>query len=206
VEQNYDVNHRLAFLLIPTHCAVAQIDSGGGTAQAGNLTNQSSIGSPFATGISAVGTLTNRSGLVQVLYSTGNSSNPDVDGNGIADAWEQLYFPNGAPSPETDSDGDGATNRFEYIAGTNPTQKTSVFGPQGTWSSGTYTLPIASVTGRLYKVYATRDLKTWVLQQSFDGDGTEKQFTFDETTVPSGPLHSPSHPSTYYFRVEVVLK
>ena len=200
------MNHRLAFLLIPAQCAVAQIDSGGGTAQTGNLTNQSSIGSPFATGISAVGTLTNRSGRVEVLYSTGNSSNPDVDGNGIADAWEQLYFPNGAPSPETDSDGDGASNRFEYIAGTNPTLKTSVFGPQGTWSSGIYTLPIASVTGRLYKVYATRDLKTWVLQQSIDGDGTEKQFTFDETTVPSGPLHSPSHPSTYYFRVEVVLK
>lgn len=191
---------------MPVHCAVAQIDSGGGTAQAGSLTNQSSIGSPFATGAAQAGTLTNRSGLVEVLYSAGSSTNPDADGNGIADAWEQLYFPNGAPSPETDSDGDGTTNRFEYIAGTNPTLKSSVFGPQGAWVSGIYTLPIASVPGRLYKVYATRDLKTWVLQQSFDGDGTEKRFTFDETTVPSGPLHSPSHPSTYYFRVEVVLK
>jgi hypothetical protein len=200
------VIHRFAILLIPAHCAVAQIDSGGGTAQAGSLTNHSSIGSPFATGVAQAGTLTNRSGLVEVLYSAGNSSNPDVDGNGIADAWEQLYFPNGAPDPETDSDGDGASNRFEYIAGTNPTLRASVFGPRGSWSAGIYTLPIASVTGRLYRVYATRDLKTWVFQQSFDGDGTEKQFTFDETTVASGPLHSPSHPSTYYFRVEVVLK
>ena len=200
------MKRRLAFLLIPAHCAVAQIDSGGGTAQVGNLTNQSSIGSPTATGAAQAGALTNRSGLVEVLYSTGNSSNPDADGNGIADAWEQLYFPNGAPSPETDSDGDGATNRFEYIAGTNPTLKSSVFGPRGTWSSGIYTLPIASVAGRLYKVYATRDLKTWVLQKSYEGDGAEKQFTFDETTVPAGPLHSPTHPSTYYFRVEVVLK
>ena len=200
------MKRRLALLLIPAHCAVAQIDSGGGTAQVGNLTNQSSIGSPIATGAAQAGTLTNRIGLVEVLYSTGNSSNPDADANGIADAWEQLYFPNGAPSPETDSDGDGATNRFEYIAGTNPTLKSSVFGPRGTWSSGIYTLPIASITGRLYKVYATRDLKTWVLQQSFDGDGTEKLFTFDETAVPTGPLHSPVHPSTFYFRVEVVLK
>jgi len=45
-----------------------------------------------------------------------------------------------------------------------------------------------------------------VLQKSYEGDGTEKQFTFDEATVPTGPLHSPTHPSTYYFRVEVVLK
>ncbi len=197
---------RIALLLLPAHCAVAQIDSGGGTAQAGSLTNHSSIGCPFATGVAQVGALTNRSGIVEILYPSGNSSNPDVDGNGIADAWEQLYFPDGAPSPDTDSDGDGASNRFEYIAGTNPTLKSSVFGPRGTWSAGIYTLPIASVSGRLYKVYATRDLKSWVLQQSFDGDGSEKQFTFDETTVPSGPLHAPSHPSTYYFRVEVILK
>ena len=200
------MKRRLAILLIPAHCAVAQIDSGGGAAQVGNLTNQASIGSPIATGIAQAGALTNRSGLVEVLYSAGNSSNPDADGNGIADAWEQLYFPNGAPSPETDSDGDGASNRFEYIAGTNPTLKSSVFGPRGTWSAGIYTLPIQSVTGREYKVYATRDLKTWVLQKSYEGDGTEKQFTFDETSVLTGPLHSPTHPSTYYFRVEVVLK
>ena len=200
------MKYRLALLLLPLHCAYAQIDSGGGTAQVGSLTNQSSIGSPFATGIAAVGTLTNRSGLVEVIYAAGTSSNPDADGNGIADAWEQLYFPNGAPDPAIDSDGDGTSNRFEYIAGTNPIVRSSVFEPKGAWSAGIYTLPIQSVTGREYKVYATRDLKTWVLQESYEGDGTEKQFTFDETTVPTGPLHSPTHPSTYYFRVEVVLK
>ena len=52
----------------------------------------------------------------------------DTDGDGMSDEFEQLYF--GQPTagdPAGDSDGDGATNREEYRAGTNPTDPYSVF-------------------------------------------------------------------------------
>jgi polygalacturonase len=45
----------------------------------------------------------------------------DTDGDGLPDDWEQQYFGSttGA-SPDADSDGDGASNSAEFIAGTNP--------------------------------------------------------------------------------------
>lgn len=185
--------------------ASAQIDSGGGKAQIGSLTNHSSLGGSFSSGSYQAGLVTNRSGLIEVLYSASVVDDPDSNGNGLPDDWEQQYFPGQTIDPENDSDGDGTSNRMEYIAGTNPTNRTSVFKPAGTYSSGIFSMPIQTVAGRTYKVYVTKDLSTWHLQQSYEGDGTSKAFSFDETSIPSGPLHSNTHPSKYFFRVEVTL-
>lgn len=185
--------------------AKAQIDSGGGKTQIGTLTNHASLGGIVAHGTTQIGSTIQRSGLIEVLYSAGTPKNPDANGNGLPDDWEQQYFAGQTVDPLADSDGDGANNRMEYIAGTDPRSRASVFKPGGSFANGLYTLPIPTLTGRAYKVYATRDLTNWHLQQTFTGSGTTQTFTFDEKTMPTGPLHSTAHPSTYFFRIEVTL-
>ena len=50
-------------------------------------------------------------------------------GDGIDDAWQVQYFGENNPNagPNADPDGDGQTNRFEYIAGDAPNDSTSRF-------------------------------------------------------------------------------
>ena len=185
--------------------ALAHIDSGGGKSAVGTMTNHSSIGASFASATYQMGPITNHSGLIEVLYATGVPTDPDANANGLPDDWEQEFFQGQTVDPDADQDGDGTSNRMEYIAGTNPTDRSSVFKPTGTFSEGLYRLPMQTVAGRTYKVYATKNLTSWHLQQTIQGDGTIKTFVFDETAIPSGPLHSSVHPSSYFFRVEVTL-
>jgi len=51
----------------------------------------------------------------------------DVDGDGLADAWEQQYFGSLSANPGDDPDGDGMSNLREFRAGTNPTDAQSLF-------------------------------------------------------------------------------
>jgi hypothetical protein len=183
----------------------AEIDSGGGASLVGSMTNHSSIGSPFATGNSMIGANENKSGLIQVLFTGNTDPDLDADANGLPDAWEEQYFPGQVVDPLADSDGDGTSNLMEYLAGTNPTDPSSKFQPTGTLDGLIYTMPIQTVQGRTYKVWVTKDLSSWTLHQTYSGDGTQKVFSFDPTTISAGPLHSLTHPSSYFFRVEVVL-
>jgi hypothetical protein len=183
----------------------AQIDSGGGKAQMGSLTNHASLGGTVASGTLQAGAVTNHSGLIEVLYAASFTTEADANSNDIPDSWEQEHFAGTGFDPNADSDGDGTSNRMEYIAGTLPTSRSSVFRPVGSHNGTVFTMPMATVAGRTYKVYATRNLTDWHLQQTIVGDGTTKTFSFDEMTVTSGPLHSPTHPSSYFFRVEISL-
>jgi hypothetical protein len=77
---------------------------------------------------------------------------PDVDGDGMADAWETLYGfdANNAADGALDYDGDGMSNRAEYGAGTNPTNATSVLKLQMTRAGVAITLSFFAISGRTY--------------------------------------------------------
>jgi hypothetical protein len=141
-----------------------------------------------------IGANENKSGLIQVLFTGNTDPDLDADANGLPDAWEEQYFPGQVVDPLADSDGDGTSNLMEYLAGTNPTDRSSKFQPTGTLDGLTYNMPIQTVQGRTYKVWVTKDLSSWTLQQTYSGDGTQKVFSFDPTTISAGPLHSLTHP------------
>jgi hypothetical protein len=80
----------------------------------------------------------------------------DQNGNGIADLWESTVAP-GCPLPaDGDKDGDHATNREEYLAGTDPLDPESVFAlhPALTASGLGLTWPLAE--GRTYAVQSAQ--------------------------------------------------
>lgn len=193
----------LIHIFLSTALASAEIDSGGGRTTIGTMTNHSSIGAIVASETTVSGPERNHTGLIEILYA--EVLNPDSNGNGLPDDWEQEYFQDQTVNPEEDSDGDGVSNRGEYTAGTNPTDRGSVFAPRGSFQGAVFSMPMQTVAGRIYKVYATKDLANWYLQETITGNGEQHTFTFDETAVTSGPLHSSTHPSSYFFRIEVSL-
>ena len=184
--------------------APAEIDSGGGKSSGGTLNNHASIGASFATVLTQGGTSVLHPGLIEVLYPAAPAA-ADSDGNGLPDAWELLHFGHIGVDPNADPDHDGATNLMEYLAGTDPNSAASVFRPQGSYTAGIFHMPILTASGRNYQIWVSRDLTTWTLQTTLIGDGSQQPFDFDETKVPSGPLHSDIHPSNYFFRVQILI-
>ena len=193
----------MTLLPITADIVLAQTDAGGGRSTSALFTNQASIGSPVQTGPTRSSLYANKSGPIEVVfnYSIGTPTDP----NGLPDAWEIEHFGQIGVKPLEDADGDGTSNLMEYLAGTDPRLRASRFQPQGAYSGLVFNLPFQTAVGRTYKVSASRDLQSWILLQAYTGDGGTKIFSFDETKIADGPLYSPTHPSKYYFRIEVVL-
>jgi len=85
----------------------------------------------------------------------------DSNGDGIPDTWAGKYgFSATSPIADLDSDGDGVSNKREYIAGTDPKDANSVLAlDQSMRSSGAVTLawPVADI-GRRYTLYRSTNL------------------------------------------------
>ena len=94
---------------------------------------------------------------------------PDADGDGLPDAWEQLYGldannPAGVHGASGDFDGDGSSNLFEYLAGSNPLEFDLVDQPIPDITpnlDGTMTLKFRALPGRVYRIESSDDLATW---------------------------------------------
>jgi hypothetical protein len=116
-----------------------------------------------------------------VIYTA--DFNADLDNDRMPDWWEQQYF-GGHADPDADADGDGLSNRSEYLAGTVPTNSASSFvfaavsGPAITWST---------VPGKTYKVlYADTPAGPWLEDlpnaQVTAGAG-QSQLSYSDTTA-----------------------
>jgi hypothetical protein len=194
----FSLASKTAALVFLVGCSVASagIDSGGGMSAVGTLNNFCSIGGSFATfanpqAIPPAGDfppsfIRNSSGLVEVIYRMNSSTVMDFN-------------------PAADADRDGSSNLMEYLAGTNPDSASSLFQPQGTYANGLFRMPIPTVSGRFYHIWVSRDLKKWTRYRTLSGNDAVKYFEFDETAIASGPLRSESHPSHYFFKIQITL-
>ena len=81
----------------------------------------------------------------------------DSSSNGIPDSWKSAY---GVTDANADSDGDGESNYAEYMAGTDPTNKTSVFAinVQQIPGSSNVVFKWSSVQYHFYAVQAATNL------------------------------------------------
>ncbi len=107
----------------------------------------------------------------------------DSDGDGLPDAWERILLAllgkDGLDqfNPNDDADGDGLSNRQEYLAGTYASDPEDGFRlelvekrPEGP------VLEFLAIRGRSYTVQSSADLQTWA-PQAFKVLGTEDELT-----------------------------
>lgn len=96
--------------------------------------------------------------------ATGTTWGEDANFDGLPDDWQSRYWglnPLGWPAGGADSDGDGATNLQEFLAGTNPTNRASalrldmVRNGQGLW------LNWNTEPGFVYQVQVSTNALVW---------------------------------------------
>jgi hypothetical protein len=122
----------------------------------------------------------------------------DTDGDGMDDDWERAWFNGLAQNATSDFDADGASDRDEFRAGTNPKDSHSQFRILRVRTSAANTVEIrwSAVAGRIYRVLSALSVSgaTW-------------------TNVPSGRVVALADPdgwtgpqptaSQQFYRVEV---
>src|SRR5205807_8697278 len=88
-------------------------------------------------------------------------SNDDVDHDGLPDWWEQMHFANlTTAGKDTDFDGDGATDRQEFLVGTDPKDSNSVFKLLSARRTGPTDISIrwSGVVGQIYALERTTNI------------------------------------------------
>jgi hypothetical protein len=85
----------------------------------------------------------------------------DDNGDGIPDDWQRDNWGKVWPAASADSDGDGASNLAEFLAGTDPTSAASVLNVQiSAREQGIY-LQWPTNPGNYYQVQITSDFANW---------------------------------------------
>ena len=117
--------------------------------------------------------------------------NPDTDGDGMPNAWENQYVPTLNPNVNdaaADPDGDGLTNLQEYLAGTNPTQSGSALRITSIEDLGANStrLVFFAVSNKTYGVEYKKflDDPSWTTLSNITAAPSNRTF-FINTTVPT---------------------
>jgi len=88
----------------------------------------------------------------------------DLNGDGLPDDWQNFYFgvdETTWPAATVDSDGDGMTDRAEFMVGTNPRNAASRFSLHVQAGNAGHDLVWSTRPGFLYQLQRSPDLKTW---------------------------------------------
>ena len=106
--------------------------------------------------------------IVRNLANQGFSSNAlcaiitlaDADGDGTPDLWESAYglATNNPADAVIDSDGDGLSNRAEYLAGTDPTNALSYLKIDSITAGGGASIAFGTISNHTYTVQFTEAL------------------------------------------------
>jgi hypothetical protein len=132
------------------------------------------------------------------LTFRGTYTFPDANQNGISDAWEQEHFGGLITNRlvTADSDGDGAIDQAEFLAGTDPRQADSALRllPLVMSPSREIVLSWVSVPGRAYRVEGSANLRDWAAFTTW----IRASHTVSSASLPAALANR-----NYLFRLEV---
>lgn len=97
--------------------------------------------------------------------ATGTTWGRDLNFDGLSDDWQARYWgtdSKGWGAAWQDSDGDGASNVNEFLAGTDPTDRTSVLRVRLSVTPDGSVVQWEGSAGSLYQLQSSPDLKTWM--------------------------------------------
>jgi hypothetical protein len=125
--------------------------------------------------------------------ASGTTWGYDLTEDGLPDDWQAKYWTDDTrawPDPLADSDGDGASNKAEFQAGTDPINADSVLRVTIQPTSGGLLLQWNASVGSVYQLQSSADLKAWE-------DAAGPAFAAGDTASSVIPASAP----TAYYRV-----
>ena len=128
--------------------------------------------------------------------TSGSTWGEDGNADGLPDDWQTIAYgndPSKWPMPSADTDQDGASDREEFLAGTDPKSPQSVLRTTLTGTQQGVLLSWNSRPGAFYQVQSSSDLKDWI------NIGAARLAAGETDSVPIG-----DQPNNSYYRVNLL--